>query len=383
MSRSVQNVIPAPLHRIGDVWPEPLLQGMSYEDALLNVQDMVNRNFNEAAFRFILDWVEVNTKKADANLESLFLGASNLARSVCMSQFERQFVMENVSRAKFAIYTVLQVYVRRPVSDGVVKINGLFWYSKVSELIEEATKALGYDEIVGLKFHYVDCSLLENRHKTLAEIGITGLCTVTSWFSLKGDIGIFDTHEDKPGTQYLCDGTLLAKATAADAAALLAEFSRASKDGEPIFGKEPIFSQEQCECLIGMIPAAGEDCDLKVPLTADELIDAVGREAYLRLMQAFAPAEGSKVSFWLRVVTATGQCINMHTDHAQKTMQVFLNDECKYEGARTVFVTGGKGFLQAPSRAPGNYSIHEWDVLHGVTLMVSGIRISFFVLQSE
>lgn len=71
--------------------------------------------------------------------------------------------------------------------------------------------------------------------------------------------------------------------------------------------------------------------------------------------------------------------INFHTDVSQKTMQVALNDETEYEGGRLLFVN--KGNLSAPERMTGTVTIHDNTIVHGVTLLESGVRYGLFFLK--
>lgn len=71
--------------------------------------------------------------------------------------------------------------------------------------------------------------------------------------------------------------------------------------------------------------------------------------------------------------------INFHTDVSQKTMQVALNDETEYEGGRLLFVS--KEGLNAPKRMTGTVTIHDNTIVHGVTLLESGVRYGLFFLK--
>jgi hypothetical protein len=60
-------------------------------------------------------------------------------------------------------------------------------------------------------------------------------------------------------------------------------------------------------------------------------------------------------------------------------MQVALNDETEYEGGRLLFVS--KGILNAPERMTGTVTIHDNTIVHGVTLLESGVRYGLFFLK--
>jgi predicted 2-oxoglutarate/Fe(II)-dependent dioxygenase YbiX len=82
----------------------------------------------------------------------------------------------------------------------------------------------------------------------------------------------------------------------------------------------------------------------------------------------------------IRRVAAAGQSnvIAFHTDTGSfKTMQVPLNEESEYDGGRLVYATSN-GFLK-PERLPGSYTIHHWNMPHGVTALRRGARYSLFM----
>jgi hypothetical protein len=77
----------------------------------------------------------------------------------------------------------------------------------------------------------------------------------------------------------------------------------------------------------------------------------------------------------LRRVTAgsdapstAGLCINFHTDHAERTMQIPLNATNAYSGGRLAFISDTDG-LQWPSRTPGSATVHNNRIVHGVTAL--------------
>ena len=74
-------------------------------------------------------------------------------------------------------------------------------------------------------------------------------------------------------------------------------------------------------------------------------------------------------------------CISFHCDggYASETVQLSLNDDSEYVGGRLCFITGNG--LSVPSRPSGALTVHERNVLHGVTKMHSGVRYSLFVVD--
>ena len=63
-------------------------------------------------------------------------------------------------------------------------------------------------------------------------------------------------------------------------------------------------------------------------------------------------------------------------------MRVCLSDGDQYEGGSLLHATPDKGFVAA-SRIAGHYTIHDWDNVHGVTSLTSGVRDMLFVVKSK
>jgi hypothetical protein len=78
-----------------------------------------------------------------------------------------------------------------------------------------------------------------------------------------------------------------------------------------------------------------------------------------------------------------GKCINFHRDgsYATKTIQMTLNDDTEYEGGRLCFITS-EG-LSVPSRPAGAITIHDAEVVHGVSCLHKGVRYSLFVVDKN
>lgn len=75
-----------------------------------------------------------------------------------------------------------------------------------------------------------------------------------------------------------------------------------------------------------------------------------------------------------------GQCIASHLDHAERTMQVPLNDPSDYDGGNLVFaMTNGE--LQRFPRTPGTATVHDNGVVHGVSELRRGVRYALFMLR--
>jgi hypothetical protein len=126
------------------------------------------------------------------------------------------------------------------------------------------------------------------------------------------------------------------------------------------------------------------DADFKLTITRPQLEGLAGADAVCRLLSNFAPdffcSPQNVVK--IRRCAAYGQCIEPHLDkHSLRTMQVTLNGDEEYQGGRLVYVT--KAGLQCPSRPAGTITIHDSRVVHGVTMMESGVRYGLFFLVKK
>ena len=80
-------------------------------------------------------------------------------------------------------------------------------------------------------------------------------------------------------------------------------------------------------------------------------------------------------------------CIGFHTDSGSHrnsvnhTVQLTLNGDDKYEGGRICYVCGENAVLTVPKRPAGTLTIHDGNVLHGVTRLHRGVRYSLFVVD--
>ena len=78
----------------------------------------------------------------------------------------------------------------------------------------------------------------------------------------------------------------------------------------------------------------------------------------------------------------TLSCINFHCDNvmnATSTSQIPLNPEHEYKGGRLCFFVNGQ--IQFPPRTPGSLTQHPPQVLHAVTSVTHGTRMSLFVID--
>jgi hypothetical protein len=118
--------------------------------------------------------------------------------------------------------------------------------------------------------------------------------------------------------------------------------------------------------------------DLKINLSRADLVGHIGSEAVLELERTFGQRYDDIL---IRRCQAHGKFINFHTDVSLRTMQIALNGDDDYKGGKLVFASKGK--LHVPERKAGTVSIHENDIVHGVSMLHSGVRYGLFFLQKR
>ena len=61
-------------------------------------------------------------------------------------------------------------------------------------------------------------------------------------------------------------------------------------------------------------------------------------------------------------------------------MKIALNDTSDYKGGDLIYLTDGK--VHRPEQVKGSITIHNNDIIHGVTPIVKGERYSLFILNT-
>ena len=115
---------------------------------------------------------------------------------------------------------------------------------------------------------------------------------------------------------------------------------------------------------------------MKISLSKIELIELVGNEAVRELETTFADRYDEIL---IRRCQSHGKFINFHTDFSLRTMQVAINGDDEYSGGHLVYASHGK--LHAPKRPAGLVTIHENDIVHGVSIFEAGTRYGLFFLK--
>ena len=92
-----------------------------------------------------------------------------------------------------------------------------------------------------------------------------------------------------------------------------------------------------------------QEADARVTLTPAEVEAVIGTASFKRVVKLFcADGDGSfdKIKA-RRVVASDASWVPFHIDHANRVMQIPLNDETEYEGGRLVFATEANGLHAA------------------------------------
>jgi hypothetical protein len=149
----------------------------------------------------------------------------------------------------------------------------------------------------------------------------------------------------------------------------------------------------QAECTHGCNnrASAAPPTDVRLALSSQQLTEAIGAGAVSRLVACFGRAPDA---IRLRRVEAGagggggggGECVAFHTDYSLRTMQVALN-ACgrDYTGGQLVWAVRSAGDreyrLELPVRHAGEATMHTRGVVHGVTVMTSGVRYGLFFCE--
>ena len=189
------------------------------------------------------------------------------------------------------------------------------------------------------------------------------------------DIGHFGLHEEDPGIGFLQSEL----PNDVEAATALIQSLGASLTSDFLHIEDELLNHQERSKLISYTDAHFDGSpDFKLYLTPSELENLVGAARYEYLSSKMSNNFSEIV---LRRVEDHGHAINFHTDYSHKTMQIMLSEQSDYDGCDLVFATGA-GF-EKPKRMPGQATIHDNSILHGVTEMKSGVRHSLFFLRNE
>lgn len=118
--------------------------------------------------------------------------------------------------------------------------------------------------------------------------------------------------------------------------------------------------------------------DLKIDLSAEQLAALTSPQFVARLRELLADRHDEIV---LRRCQAHGKHIRFHGDESLRTLQLSLNGDDEYEGGRLAYLTRGR--LQLLAKPAGTVTVHDNRIVHGVTLLQSGVRYGLFLLKQS
>lgn len=237
---------------------------------------------------------------------------------------------------------------------------------------------------------------LENG-RTLADYDILREDRIDVAHRLTGDIGFFGTHANSPGIDLLnAAGNALLEYTKVKSDSIREIVLQVRAENllatylDPYFyfsENNRVLDSQACFALRNLLDdrwSKGNDngvADFKLDIQFNELCNCIGTNATNRLSE-IVHADFDKII--LRRCVPEGLCIKFHLDESQQVMQVVLNGDEEYEGARLVFATDddGGGLLHVPRRPEGSYTVHNHSVVHGVSKHEAGVRYSLFFLKS-
>ena len=119
------------------------------------------------------------------------------------------------------------------------------------------------------------------------------------------------------------------------------------------------------------------DIDFKLNITTETLIELLGDTIVNKLTSLY---NGYYNTIYIRKVTGNNSLIDFHKDHSKRTMKIALNDPSEFVGGDLVYLT--EGLIHKPEQIKGSTTIHNNDIIHGVTPIISGIRYSLFILHT-
>lgn len=116
------------------------------------------------------------------------------------------------------------------------------------------------------------------------------------------------------------------------------------------------------------------ESDFKLDLSNNELQNLIGIYKFNKLKNIFNNFNKIKI----RKVSGNNSYIDFHIDHAKKTLKIPLNSHNNYKGGDLIYLT--KNEIHIPKQNLNSMTIHQNNIVHGVTRLTSGIRYSLFLL---
>ena len=160
---------------------------------------------------------------------------------------------------------------------------------------------------------------------------------------------------------------------------------RIERTGDLILDKQ---MRERCIAFMDAVYDANTRPDIKIIL-GDSQGDG-GKDAFCAIMglgtahlfdrlRGYHQSRSSKLAMRRTTVLQGDKFIDFHCDgsYASQTVQFCLNDT--YSGGNLVYID--RNGVSKPKRPAGTITVHDRDVLHGVTKLHAGVRYSLFVVD--
>jgi hypothetical protein len=115
--------------------------------------------------------------------------------------------------------------------------------------------------------------------------------------------------------------------------------------------------------------------DFKLEITSDTLQKLIGNDKLAKIQKVF---QNNISKIKLRRVNGNNSYIDFHKDYAKKTLKIPLNSHREYNGGDLIYLTDGE--IHVPKQNLNSMTIHDTNIIHGVSAITEGIRYSLFIL---
>jgi len=140
-----------------------------------------------------------------------------------------------------------------------------------------------------------------------------------------------------------------------------------------------VVTNDQCLDLIKYINKyeQPDENDFKLNITNEVLLQIIGDETFQKLISLY---NGNYNTIYIRKVTGNNSLIDFHKDYSKRTMKIALNSPPEFEGGDLVYLSNG--LIHKLDNLQGTITIHNNDIIHGVTPITKGTRYSLFILYT-
>ena len=140
-----------------------------------------------------------------------------------------------------------------------------------------------------------------------------------------------------------------------------------------------VLTNDQCLDLIKYIDKyeQSDKNDFKLNITNEVLVQIIGDETFQKLISLY---DGNYNTIYIRKVTGNNSLIDFHKDYSKQTMKIALNSPPEFEGGDLVYLSDG--LIHKLDNLQGTITIHNNDIIHGVTPITKGTRYSLFILYT-